>query len=584
MSELLKDSTKQKLVLSSEDAASASAGKNENAAETPDLSGASNAKTDNTGEPSASPNQVAVNNNNNTDSGANYEHVDLFENHLEGTAPPNPNLYSSQHLLDAASAEGERAYDEPPPKKKSFWTQLFAKKTPGERRHQQVVASCVAFSIAVLGFSTIDVRALTEQTGSLDNHFKFIPDSEAKRDLLASNRFEDPLSVENVRRVRSNSYSNMGYADNAGNFIVPANYSETLEFTEGLGAMKPGKAFNGKDYSNKTYIYVDAKGKTVLDKDFDDATPFHNGVASVVIKGEGKLIDKNGNILGSTGSGSAAQRHGNTWEVTGDNGKYGLLGANGKQVLAPIYDKIEPFIAENANDGYPSQIDNKQPDAANARYFKITENGLRGVIDANGKILIEPKYADIAAFNKGYATFKQNDKFGYVNAAGDILVKPTYYYLTAYDTISAGKTVTGGDWQVLNAKGEILPFKFDGAATPMNKSWIKGGRAPFIKDKKYGFLDRFGNVAINPTYDFATDFSNGYSTVSLNNFWHYIDKQGVMQNTPGFSTTQSFGKMGGEVAVPGPLFDTLNVREIEYGKSRIKDSTEAFENGLRGGS
>jgi hypothetical protein len=44
--------------------------------------------------------------------------------------------------------------------------------------------------------------------------------------------------------------------------------------------------------------------------------------------------------------------------------------------------------------------------------------------------------------------------------------------------------------------------------------------------KKRGFIDRIGEWAIEPVYDYASPFSQGLAPVSMNGRWGFIDKSG----------------------------------------------------------
>jgi len=56
----------------------------------------------------------------------------------------------------------------------------------------------------------------------------------------------------------------------------------------------------------------------------------------------------------------------------------------------------------------------------------------------------------------------------------------------------------------LREEREIIPYLFD----------TEGG--------KYGYADRNGNVIIEPRYDFADQFSEGFARVQLNEKWNYL--------------------------------------------------------------
>ena len=46
--------------------------------------------------------------------------------------------------------------------------------------------------------------------------------------------------------------------------------------------------------------------------------------------------------------------------------------------------------------------------------------------------------------------------------------------------------------------------------------------------KKYGFIDKNGKVVIEPQFDSASNFSEGFACVKKDDKWGFIDKSGKM--------------------------------------------------------
>jgi hypothetical protein len=61
---------------------------------------------------------------------------------------------------------------------------------------------------------------------------------------------------------------------------------------------------------------------------------------------------------------------------------------------------------------------------------------------------------------------------------------------------------------------------------------------------KWGYLDRDGNLAIEPRFDVAYSFSHGLAAVKLNGKWGYIDKKGAWAIKPRFDEVDSFRGIG----------------------------------------
>ena len=57
----------------------------------------------------------------------------------------------------------------------------------------------------------------------------------------------------------------------------------------------------------------------------------------------------------------------------------------------------------------------------------VQQNGRYGFINKEGKEVVEPKYNKVGNFHEGLAWVEQNDKFGFINKEGKEVVKPKYY-------------------------------------------------------------------------------------------------------------------------------------------------------------
>lgn len=123
---------------------------------------------------------------------------------------------------------------------------------------------------------------------------------------------------------------------------------------------------SGGDY----YGYVDFKGNIIIEDEYESASNFVDGVGVLKVKNENKyeVLDKNGSV------------------------KFTLE-----------CDKLEAFSNGKA-------------------VFK--KDSLFGVVDKNGKLIIEAKYNYISDyFDDGYAIFiSENNKYGIVNSKGKVVV------------------------------------------------------------------------------------------------------------------------------------------------------------------
>lgn len=145
------------------------------------------------------------------------------------------------------------------------------------------------------------------------------------------------------------------------------------------------------------------------------------------------------------------------------NGKYGLISFDGNEIAEVLYNDID------CTDG-KCIISLENPQNLTKKY---------GVFDANtGKIAIPIQYDYLNNQNyTNYYIYANNNKFGLIEKNGNILIKPTYSFIelpfnakeglflaNVYGSTTAtsnGLEVEGGNWGVINTKGDtIIPFQY----------------------------------------------------------------------------------------------------------------------------
>lgn len=132
-----------------------------------------------------------------------------------------------------------------------------------------------------------------------------------------------------------------------------------------------------------------------------------------------------------------------------------------------------------------------------------------GIIDSRGKYVVAPDYDVIEEESEGLFLASKNEKFGFINNRGDVVISFKY--------------------------SDALPFKQGVAAVAIDDNWFfidKEGRQLFINrfhdvssfsdslcavtldGEKWGYVDMSGNFVIEPLYEAAEDFENGFAIVS----------------------------------------------------------------------
>lgn len=142
--------------------------------------------------------------------------------------------------------------------------------------------------------------------------------------------------------------------------------------------------------------YVNTKGKYVIKAQFEEAAPFENGIAVVRF-----------------------------------DGKCGIIGADGSEIVPFEYSKIEPsekanfFVGKKESSQMVTvlnplaqvkdEYDEINLDRRTGVLIPVWKNGLLGYIDADGKPLLVPSYDEVGPFNiNGIAAARKEGKYGLV--------------------------------------------------------------------------------------------------------------------------------------------------------------------------
>jgi len=100
------------------------------------------------------------------------------------------------------------------------------------------------------------------------------------------------------------------------------------------------------------------------------------------------------------------------------------------------------------------------------------------------------------------------------------------------------KVKAGSEWRWQKAKRDLMVSSY-GEQEPQQE---KGPLFRIVKNGKYGFMNKLGEVIIKPQFRIAKDFSEGLAMVCVKRkghfLWGYIDKTGEMVIEPQFTNRQ----------------------------------------------
>ncbi|MDR0829255.1 MAG: WG repeat-containing protein, partial [Prevotellaceae bacterium] len=151
-----------------------------------------------------------------------------------------------------------------------------------------------------------------------------------------------------------------------------------------------------------------------------------------------------------------------------------------------------------------------------------------GYINKKGEYVINPQFQDAGFFCDGVAKVVSSDgKTGYINEDGKYAIPAQFKSGTDFADGLAFVVSDGGHPTCINKKGET---KFQLNQAKYVFAFSEGLALFVVKEKddkiKSGFADKSGKVVINPQFEEARPFSEGFAAIQQKDKWGFIDKTG----------------------------------------------------------
>jgi hypothetical protein len=147
---------------------------------------------------------------------------------------------------------------------------------------------------------------------------------------------------------------------------------------------------------------------------------------------------------------------------------------------------------------------------------RIKKGEKYGLLDANGRIVLDFVYDEIDCYSEGLARYKSGGKWGYLNDRGAVRLPAVYDEAESFSEGRA-KVRRGTLWTWINAGGAIDPNP-DERLNPV-----------YSEEKGlYGYADDEGRVFIAHRYEDARAFDGNLAAVRLASGWGFITRRGVL--------------------------------------------------------
>lgn len=321
-----------------------------------------------------------------------------------------------------------------------------------------------------------------------------------------------------------------GFYDLEGNLAIPPRFEDANDFYEGVAA--------ARDPETRLYGYIDKSGAWAIKPQFVKARDFRNERAVVRVRCEGEqgkitrytLIDRFGKILAEPiffDIRDAYFKKG-PYAVMEVDGYYGVIDRDGRIVIKPEYDRVSQHDSE---DGCLWILDKKD------------KWGLANT----EKVLVRPKYSFLELSHDEVFRVEVKNKWGFINREGVEVLKPVYDSLSTFEDGVAEIKING-------EKGWIdRDFNLLGGRTfEETREFGQNGLAPVKADGLWGFINKAGQMVVEPQFDELGEFSDGTALASVAGHWGSIDSEGNWLIEPEFDELLDFadGMAAARIFVP----------------------------------
>jgi hypothetical protein len=297
---------------------------------------------------------------------------------------------------------------------------------------------------------------------------------------------------------------------------------------------------------------------------------FFSPIDGAYINSKWGFIDKTGRVVieakypwvDDFSEGLAAVKVGGTHFI---GGKYGYIDRTGREVIEPHFENAKPF-----SEGLAAvQIGDKW-----------------GCIDQTGEFRIQPRYDFLSGFRERLAIFAEGGRRGYMDRSGKVVIElkdmaPGSLFGEGLAAVAVSRPIGEGEsaaevYGYIDRTGQVvIQPQFRKAL-----AFVEGMAAVKGENGKWGFIDRDGNLVVPPHYDQVEGFQNGLAKVVVRDDtgekWGVIDKTGAAVIEPrylydhGIRYAEKDGTLKG-IHWEGPGYGRWPEEDLDVSKARVVD-------------
>lgn len=153
--------------------------------------------------------------------------------------------------------------------------------------------------------------------------------------------------------------------------------------------------------------------------------------------------------------------------------------------------------------------------------FSYQKNDYLGFIDSSATAIIPIIYDAVTPFKEGLSVATKNDSVYFINKKNQNVFQQ--YYSDAYPFNNGVAVVKQSNkWLFINRQGQFISDAYDEVNELSNNCYV------FKKNNKYGALDMFAQLLIEPKFEKLGDFKNEFAYYIENGKYGFISKTGYV--------------------------------------------------------
>lgn len=386
-----------------------------------------------------------------------------------------------------------------------------------------------------------------------------------------------------------------GIINMKGKVIIKCEYESVTSdnyYSENGNKKQAGFIVSKKTEDGYRYGYANYRGTIILNPIYtqlERVTEIANekGVYFIAFKnGQAGLLKNNKEILNYEYEDIQYNVLGSIF-VTKRNGKYGAVNQEGTTVLYPEYDNVytggmylnalkdkDIFIFDlNGNKIETNEVSKTKTENANY-YITIDKNNKYKVVDSKDNIIIDKDYTYIEYLPGDYFIVERDSKSGIIDSNGKSVIELKYdsisrinetdilqmetnknialYNLNMKEIVSMDNAIVK---EVKDEKAYILlysdtDFKYlDKKGNILTSQNLFENNSLFAKNinGKWGFVDKDGNLKVQNDYELVTDFNKyGFAGIKKDGKWGSINQNGEVVQEPTYDLKRNIPEFVGK--------------------------------------